>query len=114
MTALHLAAGFASAGVLLALLAAGADVDAALSTDLTGRTAVLSVLSCSNDDTLAAYRCGTTALHIAVFFADHQQVAALLAGGANPDAPGVCTMCSCCFAGLWASQKLIILCPECR
>ena len=114
VTALHLAAGFASAGVLTALLEAGADVDAALAADLTDPTTVLSMLSGANDDTLAAYRCGTTALHIAVFLADHQRVAALLAGGANPNASGVCAMCSCCSDGLWAAHTCKIVCPECR
>ena len=90
MTALHLAAGFSSAWVLSALLEAGADVDATLAADLTDPTAVLSMLGGANCGMLAAFRRGTTALHIAVFFADHQQVAALLDGGANPNAPGVC------------------------
>ena len=89
---MHLAAGFASAGVLSALLAAGADVDAVLAADLTEPVTAHSMLSDADVGTLAAYRSGTTALHIAVFLGGHQQVAALLAGGANPNRQ-VCAPC---------------------
>ena len=74
VTALHLAAGFASPAVLEALLAAPAPppslLDAQLQGDYTDPSVLHPLLDSAVDDTRMAFSGGATALHIAVFFGD--------------------------------------------
>lgn len=116
LSALHLAAGFAGPAVLAALLAVPSLppglVDAQLQADYTSQNVFEPLLESAVTETRLAFRAGTTALHIAVYFGDAGELPCTLppCGSQECNAPACCasqlrhaqflhpqTLCACCW-----------------